>query len=145
MGKRVLFIVMVVVGLLLIVNNHLHYTPGDYLFQWIGVPPWTKGHNTGVHLPVVIGLFLLLIGGIGTIRVYRHKYPKIRLDPVEPENQRWPDSLEKFWIGRYIIWTRITGSRAGSLLRMRSGMYSWKSSFKRRNGLWTGIMDEHSI
>lgn len=78
MGKRVLFIVMVVVGLLLIVNNHLHYTPGDYLFQWMGVPPWTKGHNNGVHLPVVIGLFLLLIGGIGIIRVYRHKYPKIR-------------------------------------------------------------------
>lgn len=78
MGKRVLFIVMVVVGLLLIVNNHLRYTPGDYLFQWMGVSPWTKGHNLGVHLPVVIGLPLLLIGGIGTVRVYRCKYPKIR-------------------------------------------------------------------
>lgn len=78
MGKKVLFIVMFVVGLLLIVNDHLRYTPGDYLFQWIGVSPWTKGQNLGVHLPVVIGLLLLLIGGIGTVKVYRHKYPKIR-------------------------------------------------------------------
>lgn len=77
-GKRILFIVMSVVGLLLILNNHLKHTIGDYFFQWIGVSPWTRGSDTGVHLPVVIGLTLLLVGGIGVVRVYRAQYPRIQ-------------------------------------------------------------------
>lgn len=79
MGRKILFIVMGVVGLLLIVNNHLKHALGDYLFQWVGISPWTKEESdTGVHLPVVIGLTLLVAGGIGTVRVYRAQYPKIQ-------------------------------------------------------------------
>lgn len=72
-----MYISAVVLGLLLLSNHHLGYAFGDDLFRWIGIPPWTDGKSTGLHLPVVLALLLLIFGVVGVSRVYRPRYPKI--------------------------------------------------------------------
>lgn len=64
-------------GLLFISNQHLGYSFGDDLFRWAGISPWTKEGNYGLHLPVITGLILLMVGILRVVRMYRSRYPKI--------------------------------------------------------------------
>ncbi|WP_367398365.1 hypothetical protein [Paenibacillus lautus] len=64
-------------GLLFISNQHLGYSFGDDLFRWAGISPWTKEGNYGLHLPVITGLILLMVGILRVVRMYRPRYPKI--------------------------------------------------------------------
>lgn len=64
-------------GLLFISNQHLGYSFGDDLFRWAGISPWTKEGDYGLHLPVITGLILLMVGILRVVRMYRPRYPKI--------------------------------------------------------------------
>ncbi|WP_442600720.1 hypothetical protein [Paenibacillus sp. KN14-4R] len=77
MKKGFYFIIVLMVGLFLLANTHLKSSLGDSLFKAIGLSPWTDKNNTGLFLPAIIGLVLLLIGIVGTVRNFRSKYPKI--------------------------------------------------------------------
>lgn len=61
----------------MLANNHLGHSLGDHLFNALGISPWTKKNQTGLHLSVILGLVLLVVGIIGTKRFYRHKFPKV--------------------------------------------------------------------
>nr|WP_253300918.1 hypothetical protein [Paenibacillus lautus] len=63
--------------MLFISNQHLGYSFGDDLFRWAGISPWTKEGNYGLHLPVITGLILLMVGILRVVRMYRPRYPKI--------------------------------------------------------------------
>lgn len=76
MKKGLLYITVLFVGVLLLVRTHLHVSLGDNIFRAIGISPWF-GKNTRIHLPVILGFILLLIGMIGTVNIYKPKYPKI--------------------------------------------------------------------
>lgn len=75
--KSVLYVVALLLGLLMISDNHLDNSYGDYLFKLIGLSPWTDRDETGIHLPAILGFSLLLIGVSGTVRTYRPRFPKI--------------------------------------------------------------------
>lgn len=74
---KIIFISAVVLGLLLISVHHLGYSFGDDIFRWLGIPPWTRKNNMGLHLSTILGLLLSIIGIIGTASIYRPRYPKI--------------------------------------------------------------------
>lgn len=78
MKKKTIFIAAIVSGLLLITNTHLQHPLGDSLFNLVGLSPWTKANQNGLHLPVILGLVILLIGIAGTVRLYRPRYPKVQ-------------------------------------------------------------------
>ncbi|MFC7679203.1 hypothetical protein [Paenibacillus sp. GCM10028914] len=75
--SKIIFISAAILGLMLLPINHLGNSLGDDLFRWIGVSPWTKENNNGLHLPVVIGFILLIFGSIGVANIYKPRYPKI--------------------------------------------------------------------
>ncbi|MFC5527962.1 hypothetical protein [Cohnella yongneupensis] len=75
--KSVLFVVILLLGLLMISKNHLDKSFGDYFFKLIGLSPWTDHDETGLHLPALLGISLLVIGMSVTVRTYRPRYPKI--------------------------------------------------------------------
>ncbi|MBU5350011.1 hypothetical protein KQI80_29640 [Paenibacillus lautus] len=77
MKGKILSISAIIVGLLFISNQHLGYSFGDDLFRWAGISPWTKEGNYGLHLPVITGLILLMVGILRVVRMYRPRYPKI--------------------------------------------------------------------
>lgn len=78
MKTKILSISAVVFGLLLLSIHHLGYSFGDDLFRWAGIPPWTDiGSKTGLHLPVVAAIVLLIFGIRGIVRIYQPVYPKI--------------------------------------------------------------------
>jgi hypothetical protein len=58
-------------------NTHMGESLGDSMFHSLGISPWTKSNDSGVHWPVVFGLLLMLTGVIGAIRFLRPRYPKI--------------------------------------------------------------------
>lgn len=70
-------LIAIILALLLVSQNHLKHSFGDSIFKSIGLSPWTNGESSGLHLPVIIGIILLIIGFIGAGRYYRSKYPKI--------------------------------------------------------------------
>lgn len=73
----VYFIIMLSIGVLIVSNTHLDYSMGDILFQAIGLSPWSNGPELRFHYSAVLGILLLVIGIVGTVRQYRHRYPKI--------------------------------------------------------------------
>ncbi|WP_052759672.1 hypothetical protein [Paenibacillus sp. DMB20] len=78
MKTKILSISAVVFGLLLLSIHHLGYSFGDDLFRWAGIPPWTDiGRKTGLHLPVVAAMVLLIFGIRGIVKIYKPVYPKI--------------------------------------------------------------------
>lgn len=80
MKRPWLFIVVLGIALLLLAQNHLGRSAGDWLFEVMGLSPWTGtsgGPGMRVHFPVLIGLILLIAGATGTVRAYRRKYPGV--------------------------------------------------------------------
>jgi hypothetical protein len=76
--KGYLYIGAVIVAMLLLSRyHHLDESVGDSLFRAVGLSPWTGSNNTGLHIPVIIGIPLLLVGIFGAVSVYRGRYPKI--------------------------------------------------------------------
>ncbi|BBH20422.1 hypothetical protein Back11_17670 [Paenibacillus baekrokdamisoli] len=76
-GKNILYVVILLLGLLMISDNHLDNSFGDYLFKFIGLSPWTDKDETGLHLPALLGFSLLIFGVSCTVRTYRPRFPKI--------------------------------------------------------------------
>ncbi|MBA9086157.1 hypothetical protein FHR92_002630 [Fontibacillus solani] len=76
MKKGLIYIFVLCVGVLMLVRSHLHVSLGDNIFSAAGISPWL-GQNTRLHLPVLLGFILLLIGMIGTVKIYKPRYPKI--------------------------------------------------------------------
>lgn len=77
MKSKVIYISAVVLGILLLVVNHMGRSVGDDLFRWIGISPWIQEGRYGFHLPVILGFTFLIIGTIGVANIYRPRYPKI--------------------------------------------------------------------
>lgn len=75
--KGYLYISAVIAAMFLLPRHHLGESIGDSLFRAVGLSPWTGGENTGLHIPVIIGIPLLLVGIIGVVSVYRDRHPKI--------------------------------------------------------------------
>lgn len=67
----------IIVALFLLAQDHLKHSFGDTLFRLFGVSPWTNTENSGAHVPAIIGMILLLIGFVGSVRYLRPRYPKI--------------------------------------------------------------------
>ncbi|MNP52685.1 hypothetical protein D3C76_1470950 [compost metagenome] len=76
MKKRLLYITVLCIGVLMLVRTHLHVSLGDNIFSTVGISPWI-GKNTKFHLPVILGLIFLLIGLMGTVKIYKPRYPKV--------------------------------------------------------------------
>ncbi|MNN00775.1 hypothetical protein D3C81_1133770 [compost metagenome] len=76
MKKRLLYITVLCIGVLMLVRTHLHVSLGDNIFSTVGISPWI-GKNTKFHLPVILGLIFLLFGLMGTVKIYKPRYPKI--------------------------------------------------------------------
>ncbi len=70
-------LIAIVLALFLVSQNHLKHSFGDSIFKTIGFSPWTNEGNLGLHLPVIIGIILFIIGFIGAARYYRSRCPKI--------------------------------------------------------------------
>ncbi|MFC5528301.1 hypothetical protein [Cohnella yongneupensis] len=77
MRKPSLFFIAIVIAMLLMTNHYMNYSVGDSLFRFIGTSPWTEGDSTGMHLPVVLGLILIVVGIAGASKAYKPTYPKI--------------------------------------------------------------------
>ncbi|MHA7965487.1 hypothetical protein ACX93W_15245 [Paenibacillus sp. CAU 1782] len=75
--KGYLYIGVIIASMLLLSSYHLDGSFGDSLFRAVGLSPWTGDENTGLHIPVIIGIPLLLAGIISAVSVYRERYPKI--------------------------------------------------------------------
>jgi len=78
MKKESLFIFAIFFALIVLTNTHLHYSLGDLIFESLGIAPWTRGNQNGFHLPVILGLIILISGIIGSVKYYSPRYPKIR-------------------------------------------------------------------
>ncbi|MFB9277629.1 hypothetical protein [Cohnella cellulosilytica] len=78
MKKESIFVFAILLALFFVTNNHLHSSFGDLVFEFFGISPWSKENHNGVHLPVVLGIILLIIGIIGTVKYYSPRHPKIR-------------------------------------------------------------------
>jgi hypothetical protein len=75
--KGYFFIIVIAAAMLLISQTHLKETFGDLIFETIGISPWTKSNQNGMHLPVIAGLFLMIIGVAGAQRTLRDRHPKL--------------------------------------------------------------------
>jgi hypothetical protein len=53
----------------------------------------TGKDNTGLHLPVLIGLFLLLTSIVGSVKYFRPQYPKI-LNGIQRKGSGFSGSLQ---------------------------------------------------
>jgi len=71
------FITLLVTGTLLLAKTHLDLSVGDLIFQFIGISPWSEGRESGLHYSVLLGMLLVLLGIVGTVQLYKHRYPKI--------------------------------------------------------------------
>ncbi|KGE16816.1 hypothetical protein [Paenibacillus wynnii] len=78
MVKKYSFLLAICFALLLISNTHLNYTFGDTLFSYLGISPWTEGGKSGFHLPVILGLIILVIGILGTIKPFGRERNEIQ-------------------------------------------------------------------
>ncbi|TCZ79251.1 hypothetical protein E0485_05105 [Paenibacillus albiflavus] len=76
-GFGIYFIILLVTGTLLLAKTHIDLSVGDLIFQFIGIPPWSNGHELGLHYSVLLGILLVLLGIVGTVQLYKHRYPKI--------------------------------------------------------------------
>lgn len=77
MKKALFFIIAILVSLILLSQNHLKHSMGDIIFEYFGISPWTKKNNSGLHLPVLVGIVLLFISTIEAARFLRPRYPYI--------------------------------------------------------------------
>jgi hypothetical protein len=77
--KGYLYIGAVIVAMLLLSRyHHVDGSFGDSLFRAVGIQPWIGiNSNSRLHIPVIIGIPLLLVGLFGAVTVYRKRYPKI--------------------------------------------------------------------
>jgi len=71
------FITLLVTGTLLLAKTHLDLPVGDLIFQFIGISPWSNGHKLGLHYSALLGILLVLLGIVGTVQLYKHRYSKI--------------------------------------------------------------------
>ncbi|MBO9599377.1 MAG: hypothetical protein J7559_16340 [Cohnella sp.] len=77
MRREAWFPVAILLALFILTDNHVGRSLGDAIFETVGISPWSEGERTGVHRPVFIGLPLLFIGMIGTVKFYKPRYPRI--------------------------------------------------------------------
>lgn len=63
--------------MLLISQTHMKESFGDQIFEAIGISPWTESNQNGLHLPVILGILLMIIGVAGSQRTLRGRHPKI--------------------------------------------------------------------
>lgn len=77
MKKGYYSLIAIILALFLVSQNHLKQSFGDSIFTAIGWSPWTNKENTGLHLPVLISVILLIIGFFGAVRYFRSRYPQI--------------------------------------------------------------------
>ena len=73
MRKGILYIFMIMLAVLLLSDNGLRRSIGDGLFSAISISPWTMG----LHIPVLCGFLLLIVGVAGVVKLYRARYPRI--------------------------------------------------------------------
>ncbi len=77
MRRETYFPIAIILALFILTGNHVGRSLGDYIFEQLGISPWSEGERLGLHRPVLIGLPLLFIGIIGTVKYYKPRYPRI--------------------------------------------------------------------
>jgi hypothetical protein len=76
--KNRLYPALIFVALLLIIKDHTGTSLGDHIFNTFGLSPWTKSNDNGFYLPGVMGIALLVIATILTLKSYRSNERKVR-------------------------------------------------------------------
>jgi beta-fructofuranosidase len=104
--KESLYFVLIVIGLLLISNTHLGYSFGDSIFRAAGIPPRTNTeYDSGLHLSVMAGLLILVVGYIGLLHWSKVEEDTFFAPPemYEPDDWRdpfvfWNEEAEEYWM-----------------------------------------------
>lgn len=78
MRREAWFPFVILLGLFILTGNHVGRSLGDAIFDTLGISPWSRGDRTGFHYPVLLGLLLLIVGFVGTVRHYQLRFPRIR-------------------------------------------------------------------
>jgi hypothetical protein len=77
LNKGIYFIVAIVAALFILSNNHLDHSVGDRIFNILGISPWTEKNQSGLHLSVLLGFIILIVGVVGATKYYRPRDPKV--------------------------------------------------------------------
>lgn len=77
MKKERFSFVVIILGLIILARDHLKRSLGDGLFHVLGISPWTGENQTGFHLPVILGLTILITGIVWATKSYRSWYPQV--------------------------------------------------------------------
>ncbi|MEF2245825.1 MULTISPECIES: hypothetical protein [unclassified Paenibacillus] len=75
--KGIVYMLIILISLFMLPNNHLNESYGDKLFQSMGIPVWTENNQSGFHLSLLVFLSLLIFGISRTVKLYRPTFPKI--------------------------------------------------------------------
>ncbi|GIP33307.1 hypothetical protein [Paenibacillus sp. J2TS4] len=72
------YVTLTLLAIFFLSPHYYGISVGDYLIQKIGVPPWIKLSETSrLHLSVLIGIIILIVGFICAVQYYKKTDPKI--------------------------------------------------------------------
>ncbi|WP_027084427.1 hypothetical protein [Cohnella panacarvi] len=77
MRREACFPIAILLALFILTGNHVGRSVGEAIFEMLGLSPWSNADGTGFHWPALLGLPMLIVGFVGTVKYYKPRYPRI--------------------------------------------------------------------